>query len=162
MTALAPAQRDTIERGILISDWYPIELSDAVLGAAELMLGKGDGAICCEIGKASGRKGLTTVHRAFAQNAQLVDIADKMSRTTSLLWKTHYDTGSFDTRVVDAHAIQSELRGMQVRQPWMCHVLVGYLTSHIEVLGGREVTVAHTTCSARHEKRCIWDARWRG
>lgn len=160
VAALPPEHRGAIERGILISDWYPLDLSDAVLGSAERILGAGDGAICYEIGKASGRKGLTTVHRAFAQNAEALDIAHRMERTTSLLWRTHYNTGTFETTAIDTCQIECELKGIQVRTRWMCCVLRGYLTSHIEVLGGNLVIVEHTTCAARNEVRCVWDARW--
>jgi predicted hydrocarbon binding protein len=160
IVALPRAHREAIERGILISDWYPLELSDGLLGTAERVLGTGDGSICYEIGRASGRKGLTTVHRGFTENSAALEIAEKMARTTSLLWKTHYDSGAFETHAVDDCAIQSELNGIQVRTPWMCHVLRGYLTSHIEVLGGNQVVVTHTSCAARNQERCIWDSRW--
>lgn len=158
---LSPKLRLEIEGGVLVTEWYPLELSDAVLGAAERLFGKADGALCQAIGRASARKGLTTTYAAFAAKPQSSEIAEKMQRTTSLVWRSYYDVGEFHTHATGPNTLQSELTGLERQTPWLCHVLVGYIGGHIEVLGGEEVKVVHTSCKQRGEPRCSWDAEWR-
>jgi hypothetical protein len=91
-----------IADGVVVSAWYPLELSEAILGAAERLLGKGDGSLCEAI----------------------------------------------------------ELSGIKPHTPWLCHVLVGYIAGHVEVLGGYNVRVVHVSCVLRRGSRCQWDASW--
>ena len=157
---LSPKLRSEVEDGVLVSEWYPLELSDAVLEAAERLFGKADGALCQAIGLASARKGLTTTYAVFAAKPQSSEIADKMERTTSLVWRSYYDVGEFHTHATGTNTLQSELTGLKLKTPWLCHVLVGYITGHVEVLGGEHVKVVHTSCTQRGEPRCLWDAAW--
>lgn len=125
LAELSPELRATIQDGVLVSAWYPLELSDAVLGAAERLLGRGDGALCEAIGRASARKGLTSTYAVFALQAHGSEIAEKMQRTTSLVWRTYYDAGEFRTQATGPHTLRSELTGMKLQTPWLCYVLVG-------------------------------------
>jgi predicted hydrocarbon binding protein len=149
-----------IADGVLISAWYPLELSEAILGAAERLLGKGDGSLCEEIGLASARKGLTSTYAAFAVQPEASGIADKMRRTTSLVWRSYYDVGEFNTFATGPTTLRSELTGMKLQSPWLCHVLIGYIAGHVEVLGGHNVRVAHVSCVLRGRSRCRWEASW--
>jgi hypothetical protein len=160
LETLAPQQREVLEQGVLISSFYPLALSDALLGAAERVHGRGDGALCREIGAASGRKGLTTVYRVFTTSSQHEAIGEQMARTTALVWQTYYDTGRFATRVVSETSIRSELTGIKLEAPWLCHILLGYQAAHIEVLGGRNVEVTHPECTLRGDNCCAWESRW--
>jgi hypothetical protein len=160
VNALTPAHRELLRDGVLVSGWYPLALSDDILGCAERLLGASDGSLCREIGKASARKGLTGARSAFAAKPSPGEIAAKMARSTELLWQSYYDTGSMCTRTVDEHEIESELIGIDVDSRWMCQVLTGYIGAHIEVLGGSNVTVDHAQCRSTGAKRCIWRARW--
>jgi hypothetical protein len=157
---LSPKLRSEIEHGILLTEWYPLELSDSVLGAAERLFGKADGALCQAIGLASARKGLTSTYAAFAARPESSEIADKMQRTTSLVWRTYYDVGEFHTRATGPTTLQSELTGLKLKTPWLCHVLVGYITGHVEVLGGQRVKVVHASCTQQGQSRCLWDGAW--
>ena len=157
---LGPELRSELADGVLVSAWYPLELSEAVLGAAERLLGRGDGSLCQAIGLASARKGLTSTYAAFAAQPQVSEIAAKMQRTTSLVWRSYYDEGEFNTRATGPTTLQSELTGMKLRTPWLCHVLVGYIAGHVEVLGGHAVSVVHASCVQRKDARCLWDASW--
>lgn len=159
--ALTPEHRELLRDGVLVSGWYPLSLSDDLLGCAERLLGRGDGGLCREIGRASARKGLAGVHSAFAGKLDPDEIAAKMARSTALLWQSYYDRGTMTTRALDTGGIESELTGMDVTEPWLCHVLTGYIGAHVEVLGGSNVTVVHAQCHSRGEPRCVWSTRWR-
>lgn len=160
--ALQPAHAALLEGGVLLSGWYPLSLSNDLLGCAEVQLADGDGRLCREIGAASARRGLEGVHSAFSGATRASQIAAKMERSTSLLWQVHYDSGAMHTRAIGAHAIESELDGIQVDAPWMCHVLSGYLGAHIEVLGGDGVAVEHRYCHSRGDGCCVWHSIWEG
>jgi hypothetical protein len=149
-----------IADGVLVSAWYPLELSEAILGGAERLLGKGDGSLCEAIGLASARKGLTSTYAAFAVQPEVSEIADKMRRTTSLVWRSYYDSGEFHTVATGPTTLRSELTGMKLQSPWLCHVLIGYIAGHVEVLGGHNVRVAHVSCVLRGRSQCLWDASW--
>jgi predicted hydrocarbon binding protein len=161
LDTLGDEHRAQLENGVLLCSWYPLELSDALLDAAERVLGKSDGAICRAIGRASARKGLTSTYALFATQAQAVAIADKMERTTSLVWRSYYDVGEFHTRATGASALESELTGVTLTSRWLCQILVGYIAGHVEVLGGVDVTVVHASCVLRGKPRCVWEATWR-
>jgi hypothetical protein len=160
VNALTPAHRELLRDGLLVSEWYALSLSDDILDCAERLLGQSDGSLCRAIGKASARKGLTTARSTFAAKPSPGEIAAKMARSTELLWQSYYDCGSMRTRAIDKHEIESELMGITVGSRWMCHVLTGYIGSHIEVLGGTDVTVRHAQCCSTGAERCIWRARW--
>jgi hypothetical protein len=160
LETLPPRQREVLAHGVLISSWYPLELSDALLGGAERVHGRSDGALCQEIGAASGRKGLTTVYRVFTSNSQSEAIGEQMAKTTALVWQTYYDTGRFSTCVLGENSIRSELTGMKLEAPWLCHILLGYQAAHIEVLGGCKVVVTHPECTLRGDNSCAWVSRW--
>ena len=149
-----------IADGVVVSAWYPLELSEAILGAAERLLGKGDGSLCEAIGLASARKGLTSTYAAFVVQPEASEIADKMRRTTSLVWRSYYDVGEFQTFATGPTTLRSELIGIKPHTPWLCHVLVGYIAGHVEVLGGYNVRVVHVSCVLRRGSRCQWDASW--
>lgn len=160
IAGLRPEHRNAIEQGVLVSGWYPLSLSDDLLGCAERLLGRGDGSLCRQIGRASGRKGLTTVHSVFGGRVDAVDIGAKMARSTKLVWQVHYDRGAMVTRELGPYAIVSVLEDFEVQEPWLCHVLTGYLGAHIAVLGGHDVTVEHTRCRCEGDDRCEWISRW--
>ena len=158
--ALAPNHADLLRGGVLVSDWYPLSLNEDLLACAERLLGKSDGSLCEQIGRASGQKGLSTVHGAFAARVDPKEIGPKMVRSTGTLWRVHYDKGSFTTTTIDDYTIESLLEGIDVKQPWICHVLTGYVAAHIEVLGGKHVSVRHVLCRSRGDRECKWLARW--
>jgi predicted hydrocarbon binding protein len=160
LDALPAELRAVLDDGILISDWYPLELSEAILDAAERLLGDNDGALCQAIGLASARKGLTSTYAVFASRPDADEIALKMQRTTSLVWRSYYDVAEFHTRATGRDKLQSELTGLNLQTPWLCHVLIGYITGHVEVLGGRNVSVTHVSCTHRGQARCLWEATW--
>lgn len=160
VAALTPAHRELLGDGVLASEWYPLSLSEDILDCAERLLGRSDGSLCREIGKASARKGLTTARSAFAAKPRPGEIAAKMARSTELLWQSYYDRGSMRTRAIGQHEIESELMDIDVERRWMCHVLTGYIGAHIEVLGGSEVSVRHAQCRSTGADRCVWRARW--
>jgi hypothetical protein len=160
LDGLSAEHRALIDEGVLVSSWYPLALSDALLGTAERLLGRGDGSLCREIGMASGRSGLAGAHRRFAERLDPLQIGAKMEHSTRLLWQSYYDKGSMLTRATGPLAIETELAGIELRQPWLCHVLTGYITAHIEVLGGHGVRVTHGECRVRAQPRCIWSASW--
>jgi predicted hydrocarbon binding protein len=158
--ALSPEHAELVRGGLLVSDWYPLSLNEDLLACGERLLGKRDGSLCEQIGRASGRKGLSTVHGAFASKVDAREIGPKMVRSTATLWRVHYDQGSFTTIVLDDSSIESVLEGIEVKEPWICHVLTGYVAAHIEVLGGKNVSVTHVHCRSRRARECKWIARW--
>ncbi|MDD9967088.1 MAG: hypothetical protein OXR73_12725 [Myxococcales bacterium] len=161
LEALKPEYRASVDNGILVSGWYPLGLSDSLLEAAEHLLGEGDGAICREIGRTSARKGLTSTYSVFAERLTAEQIADKMERTTSLVWRSYYDEGVFHTRARGETSVESELTELELQAPWLCHIVGGYIAGHVEVLGGQSVLVEHTSCTLRGRQQCIWEAHWR-
>lgn len=157
---LEPEHDQYLREGVLVTAWYPLSLNDDLLATAERLLGTGDGSLCLELGRASGRKGLSTVHSAFASKLAAHEIGAKMARSTALLWQSYYDRGSMNTQTVGDHEIESELSGIEVTLPWLCHVLTGYIGAHVEILGGSTVEIAHEMCRSRGDERCLWRTRW--
>lgn len=160
LSALQPEHRELVRGDIVISEWYPLSLSDDILGCVENLFGEGNGTLCQEIGAASCRNGLRTVYGVFTTGNE-VNISDKLARTTRLLWKTYYDEGDLLTVSTGPTSIESELTGVVVKTPWLCHVLTGYIRAHIEVLGGHQVQLVHTECRTRKQGRCRWIGRWK-
>lgn len=158
LDSLAPEHRSLVTKPILVSNWYPMELSDEIMGAAEEHLGKGDGSLCRDIGVLSCKVGLQTVYKAFSRPD---DPSSAVTRLTGLLWKSYYDTGEMVGRVRGPDSAEILISGIQLRKPWLCHLLVGFIATILEEWGGSHSRASHPECMARGDSRCLFLVEWR-
>lgn len=154
---LPPEHRKWLTEPVLVSRWYPLALSEAILDAAETLFGRRDGALCREMGATSCRLSLQKLYRGFAAPRDTSHLA---LRLREALWKHYYDEGKLEARRLDEGAIEVELKNLAESTRWTCDLLVGYMEALEELWGHRHVTVTHARCRSRGAPSCVFSIRF--
>ena len=156
VAALAPAERQPIEHGILVSAWYPFGLFIAIVRAAEAQLGTRVPRLHREMGRAAADYGLTTLYKIFFKVGSPQFIITRSAK----VWRTYYTSGDMTVPVCeDGHAVV-ELVGFEEPARELCERLPGFFERTVELSGGREVRLIHDVCVNRGASTCRFESWW--
>src|SRR5262249_29153922 len=90
IAALAPGDQDLLEARVLPQAWVPYELFIEVNVHADQQFGRGDLALCYEMGQYAAEVNLPSIYRLFYRFGSPAFVLSKAAR----LWSVHYDSGA--------------------------------------------------------------------
>jgi uncharacterized protein (TIGR02265 family) len=157
VAALPDAQRTTLDSGVVVSAWYPLDLLLDLMKESRRQLGAEAPTLFRDMGRASAKQALTTIYRIFFK----VGSPQFMVSKAAAIFKTYYSTGELRAEVAGPGHAVLELHGFQDPARELCERLVGWMEGTLELAGAREIRVAHARCAAEGAESCRFEGFWR-
>lgn len=153
---LTPEHRALVERGVLPHAWVPFELFVSLSVEIDRVLGKGDLALCRELGGYAARVNLPTLYRIFYRIGSLQFILRKAAR----LWEVHYTSGQMEAETGDDWA---KLRIVGFDTPHRAHCLsvLGWAEASAVLSGVTVIRAEETRCRLHGDDVCELSLGWR-
>jgi hypothetical protein len=152
-----PPTRAVLEGHVLPQAWVPFEVFVDVCATIDRLFGKGDLALCVELGRYAAEVNLPTLYRIFYRlgNPQYI------FRRAAQLWSVHYDSGQL--AAMEAGDRIARLEIIDFAEPHRVHCLsvLGWATRSIELSGGTVLSAQEDRCRARGEETCEMLLRWK-
>ncbi len=155
VAALSPETRAVVEAHVLPSGWYPFAAFVEACEVIDRQLGRGDLALCHELGRYSCDANLPTLYKLFFRVADL----HYLIRRTAAAWRVNYDEGTMT--VLDEREREVTLR-MEVPAPHRAHCLSvrGWVVRAGELSGAKDVRVTER-CRVDGDAHCEFTLGWR-
>ncbi len=155
--ALSTDVRSRLTGVVLPVAWFPLDVYDRLLDAAERTLGGGDGTLALEIGAATAARDLPTTHRLFMQSATPAMALTRIPQ----LWRTYHSRGEVLISQVPAGGWRLEVRDLSPETYLHAMAMCGFYQKLLELAGARDVRVALLSSRGRGEERTVTSLRWR-
>ena len=137
--------------------WIPQAELGELLGAADRVLGIGDGKMAEAIGAASARRNLR--HMAL-RLAFFVARPEFLMRRVAGVWRQFNEHGEMLVRSFQDGRMTAELVGVPDPNAMVCCSVTGWLYEAGVATGMRDLIAEHTECRGRGGARCLWSLRW--
>jgi hypothetical protein len=146
---LAPKHREILEARVLPQAWVPYDLFVDLNVAADQAFGRGDLALCYEMGRYSAEVNLPTLYRLFYRlgNPQFI------FRRAARVWKVHYDSGAM-VPIEEPHGLRLRIEGFERPHRAHCLSVMGWATKSFEMSGGVVEEFAEERCRTRGDPAC--------
>jgi predicted hydrocarbon binding protein len=152
---LAPEDRKEIE-GVLPIGWYDYHLRIRALRVLESELGAGDPKIIEQFGRFGADRDLNTITRAFLKLASPSYVLEK----TAEYWSRFHDYGSWKIVRNNNREITATLTDTPFDNELFCRELCGYILRLLELVGAKNIQIAHTLCKGRGDAVCEFKGGW--
>lgn len=157
VVAAVSSQDGTDLAGLLASGWYPFETGQRLDDAIVRVIGKGDRKVFEELGAASARENLTTVHKTFVAGKSPQSLLEK----APLIYGFYYDTGrrTWEPTGPTSGVLTTYEAGSFSAVD--CLTVIGWHREALAMCGATEVAIQETACRARGDAVCRYEIRWR-
>ena len=155
--AAVSADDRTVFAGFLASGWYPFETGQRLDDAIVRVIGKGDRKVFEELGAASARENLTTVHKMFVKGLA----PQGFMANAPMIYGFYYDTGK---RTYEPTGPSSGVMTTFDAGSYSvvdCLTVIGWHREALAMCGATDVTIQETACRARGDAVCRYEFRWR-
>jgi len=156
LAALPEEHRRTLERGIFKVSWYPLELSRAVDDAIVKIFGRGDRHYFEELGAASARANLTTVHRELLAPGE----PQLFLRRAPTVYRFYYDVGRREYEATGPTSGVLTTYDAETFSEPDCLTVIGWYRVALEMCGAKEVKIRETACRAKGGPHCRYELKW--
>ena len=147
---------DLIERGAVMSKWYPFELFIELNAHLDTVFGNGDLGLIRELARFGADANLTTIYRLFYRVGTVKWLLSRATR----LWKLHYDSGSFDLEWTLENSVIGEISNFETPHPIHCIAVMAWAERSVELSGGTGVFAEELSCRARGDDACKFSLSW--
>lgn len=157
--ALRAEHRATIDQRVMPHEWVPFELFVDLSVEIDRLYGKGDLALCREMGRFAAKVNLPTLYRIFYALGSPAFIISRAVR----VWDVHYDSGRISAEVERTGATERAtltLRALATPHRAHCLSVLGWAERSVELSGGRIIDADETTCRTRGDDACRFVVAW--
>jgi hypothetical protein len=137
--------------------WYPASLHLDVLRAIDTELDRGKGVLVQSAASYGAEYDFTRIHRVLFRLAN----PGFLLQHVEMIWARFYDSGRWSVTRPTPTSTQASLADFGVVDAMYCAYLAAYFGRLFELVGARDVKVAHPTCRARGDAVCRYDGVWR-
>lgn len=142
--------------GVVNVAWYPFDLGRRLDDVIVAVLSGGNTTVFEEMGRASARENLTTVHRSFLEPRDPQTFMQK----APMIYCFYYDTGRrtweatgptsgvMTTHDADTHSIAD------------CATVVGWHKEALAMIGAKNPVIVEEACRARGDDCCRYRVNW--
>jgi hypothetical protein len=156
--ALGDKHRSALEGKVLPHAWVPYELFIALNTEIDRLFGKGDLALCREMGRYSAEVNLPTLYRIFYRLGTPMFIFSKAAR----LWQVHYDSGEMVPVQDGEDCVRLRIQGFDEPHRAHCLSVLGWAEQSVEISGAEVYDAREEKCRTRGDEVCELVLRWRG
>ncbi|MGD1147050.1 MAG: TIGR02265 family protein [Thermoanaerobaculaceae bacterium] len=142
--------------GVVNVAWYSFDLGRRLDDAIVAVVGGGNTTIFEEMGRASARENLTTVHRSFLEPRD----PQRFMQKAPMIYRFYYDTGHrtwestgptsgvMTTHEADTHSVPD------------CATVVGWHKEALTMVGAKNPVIVEEACRARGDECCRYRVSW--
>ena len=153
----SPAHRRIVEAGVPARMWVPFRLFLELNVTVDQLLGRGDLAICYEMGRYAAEANVPRLYQGFYRfgNPRFT------FRKALALWNWHFDSGKLLTS--DEEDGITVLRIEDFDEPHRAHCMstLGWLTKSTEMSGGKVEEATELACRTKGDPACQLVVQWR-
>ena len=150
------AQEQALLSGAVNVGWYPFELGRRLDEAIVAVLGGGKTAVFEEMGRASARENLTTVHKNFLEPRDPAAFMQK----TAMIYRFYYDTGRRTWEATGPTSGVMTTYEAQTHSAADCATVSGWYKEALAMAGARDVVIVEEACRARGSEFCRYRVSW--
>lgn len=158
--ALTPEHRKRLDDKVMPHDWVEMELFLELCTEIDRLYGRGDLALCRELGRFAAKVNLPTLYRIFYALGSPRFILSRAVR----VWEVHYDSGrieaDFEQRPPHERAILT-VRNFAMPHRAHCLSVLGWAERSVELSGGEISDASETTCRTRGDDACRFVVTYR-
>lgn len=155
--AEVPEQDRKILKGIITHGaWYPFEISVRLDEAIVRVVGGGETKVFEELGRASARENLSTVHARFLDPPDPQELLKK----SPMIYQFYYDVGH---RTYEQTGPKSGVLTTHDAETFSvpdCATVIGWHKQALELVGAHDVTIVESQCRARGAPTCRYEISW--
>jgi hypothetical protein len=153
---LPEADRTTLNGMISSLGWYSFDLGKQLDQAIVRVLGKGDLRIFEQIGAASARQNLTTVHKLSVVPGNPQAFMAK----TPVIYRLYYDLGRREYEATGPNSGVVTTYDAETFSTADCMTVMGWYKEALAMCGAKNVVMIEETCRARAGEFCRYQVRW--
>jgi hypothetical protein len=155
MEALQPETRSMVQSCILVSDWYPFATFIELNTVIDRLFGKGDLALCKDLGRFACDVNLKTLYRLFFKLGSVKFIIGRCAAA----WRVNYDHGEMHVAAMGDDWACLRVTGVPAPHRAHCLAVFGWIERATELSGGK-VTRAVERCRLRGDPECEFELAW--
>jgi len=140
---------------VLASTRYPLRRLVNVFETADRVFGRGDLALCWEMGRLGADFEVKMLHKLFLQAGTL----DYWLRIAGSTWRLYYNAGKLTAKTEREHGTVRLTEFNPISKAF-CYRFGGWVRGVVELSKGRNVTVRHTDCVLDGKPACVWEGTW--
>jgi hypothetical protein len=155
--AALPAEDQTLLKGLVSNvGWYPFDVGKRLDQAIVTVLGKGDLRIFEEIGAASARQNLSTVHKLSLEPGKPQAFMAK----TPVIYRLYYDVGRREYESTGPNSGVMTTYDAETFSSADCMTIIGWYKQALEMCGASKVVMTEETCRAKGGEFCRYRVSW--
>ena len=156
LASLPQGDQDLLGGAVVSSGWYEFALGERLDKAIVSVVGGGDTRIFEEMGRASARENLATVHRNFLEPRD----PQKFLAKAPTIYRLYYDTGHRTWEPTGpTSGILTTVDSETFSTP-DCATVIGWHKEALGMLGAKNVQMVEETCRARGDEVCRYRVSW--
>ncbi|MBZ5588019.1 MAG: DUF2378 family protein [Acidobacteriia bacterium] len=142
--------------GVVNVAWYPFDLGRHLDDAIVAVLGGGKTTVFEEMGRASARENLTTVHRNF------LDAGDPQAfmQKAPMIYRFYYDTGRRTWEATGPTSGVITTHDADTYSAADCATVVGWYKEALAMVGAKNPVIVEEACRARGDECCRYRVSW--
>ncbi len=154
--SLEQEDKDVMRSKLNAMNWYPVKTYSAFLAAADRIFGKGDYAMCIDIGRYSAEDTFSGLYKVFLEmgNPHFV------IRRGHIAWRTIVDTGELEVEQVGDKFAKVKITGFEGPTKPFCMKITGYFGKVLEMSGAKNVKIQETSCATENCPACEYQMEW--
>lgn len=156
ISSLAAETQGVLRRGLLAHQWAPYDAFVDVNVVADRLFGKGDLALCFEMGRHSAETNLPTLYRIFYRLGSPMFIFRKAAR----VWEVHYDSGRLVPVQDDERVIRVKILDFERPHRAHCLSVLGWAARSVEMSGATLTRAEEEKCRTRGDHACEMVCAW--
>jgi hypothetical protein len=151
-----PPERALYGGTIARAGWYPFETGRVLDDAIVRVLGDGDEHVFEELGAASARENLTTLHKSFIE----LETPDGFMAKAPIVYGFYYDTGHRTYESTGPGSCVLTTFDADTFSAVDCLTILGWHKQALRMCGAHEVAGSEEKCRAKGDDVCKYVFRW--
>jgi len=156
LAQLDAADRATVSATVAVG-WYDLALYARLLRAFERAHGDGRFQLIAESGTYQAERDLNVVFRILLRLGTPAYVVDK----TAEYWSRFHTSGTWKIERRTPNCVYGWLADWGVVDAVLCAELAAYIKRLIELVGGKDVAVAHPECRVKGHRACLYTLTWK-
>ncbi|MFH1239447.1 MAG: V4R domain-containing protein, partial [bacterium] len=153
---LNPEDKAVVARKIVPLTWLPAPIFNRLLEAVDIVLGKGNYYLCCELGRYQAEKGINSFYKMFIKAGNPAFV---LKRAPSF-WRSLHDEGELEVEITGAKSARARLLKYPDAGKAFCNSLVGYFERVLEMSGAKGVEIFEAKCQSKGDEYCEFFGNW--
>jgi hypothetical protein len=154
--ALSPGTRAQARAGFLVHEWYEYETFIELNEVIDRLFGKGDYALCRELGRYACEVNLNTIYKLLIRFGSVNFILQRAATA----WRVNYSEGTMEVLESTDQAARLRITGLTRPHRTHCLSVLGWVVRAAE-LSGATVVEEKETCRCLGDPECELWFRWR-